>query len=118
HGIYSIDFYDEDLGFAIGGDFSKPQVNAYNKMRTQDGGQHWELVANDAPPGYKSCVQFVPNSAGKGLVAVGFTGIDYSNDGGNTWVNLSEESFYTLRFLNDSIAYASGRNRIARLEFR
>ncbi|MEO0504502.1 MAG: oxidoreductase [Bacteroidota bacterium] len=118
HGVYSIDFYNEDLGFAIGGDFSKPEVNAYNKMRTQDGGQHWELVANDTLPGYKSSVQFVPNSAGQGLVAVGFTGIDYSNDRGNTWANLSEEGFYTLRFLNDSIAYAAGRNRIALLEFQ
>ena len=118
HGIYSLDFYDEDLGFAIGGDFSKPEVNTYNKLKTLDGGQHWELVAQNTVPGYKSCVQFVPNSEGRGLVAVGFTGIDYAKDGGENWIHLSDESFYTLRFLNDSVVYAAGRNRIARLEFQ
>ena len=118
HGIYSIDFYDENLGFAIGGDFSKPEINRFNKMRTVNGGLQWELVAQDTLPGYKSCVQFVPNSEGKGLVALGFTGIDYSEDGGENWKHLSKEGFYTLRFLNDTVAYAAGRNRIARLVFR
>ncbi|MEM9361760.1 MAG: YCF48-related protein [Bacteroidota bacterium] len=118
HGIYSIDFYDKNLGFAIGGDFSKPEVNQFNKMKTEDGGLSWELVAQDALPGYKSCVQFVPNSEGRGLVAVGFTGIDYSKDGGGSWVHFSDEGFYTIRFLNDSTAYAAGKNRIARLEFQ
>ena len=118
HGIYSIDFYDENLGFAIGGDFSKPEINRFNKMRTVNGGLQWELVAQDTLPGYKSCVQFVPNSDGKGLVALGFTGIDYSEDGGENWKHLSKEGFYTLRFLNDTVAYAAGSNRIARLVFR
>ncbi len=118
HGIYSIDFYDGNLGFAIGGDFSKPEVNRFNKMKTVNGGLQWELVAQDTLPGYKSCVQFVPNSEGNGLVALGFTGIDYSHDGGENWKHLSDEGFYTLRFLNDSIAYAAGRNRIVRLVFR
>ncbi|MEM9076108.1 MAG: YCF48-related protein [Bacteroidota bacterium] len=118
HGIYSIDFYDANLGFAIGGDFSKPEVNKFNKMKTEDGGQHWEMMAQDSLPGYKSCVQFVPSSEGRGLVAIGFTGIDYSHDGGGTWKHVSDEGFYTLRFLNDSVAYAAGRNRIARLVFR
>tara|TARA_R110002049_G_scaffold295535_4_gene482970 strand:+ start:4514 stop:5542 length:1029 start_codon:yes stop_codon:yes gene_type:complete len=118
HGIYSLDFFDGNLGFAIGGDYTKPQENKKNKAITIDGGKSWRLVADGTEPGYKSCVQFVPMRSGNELVAVGFTGISYSKDKGETWTELSEESFYTLRFLNDSIAYAAGKNRIAKLIFR
>ncbi len=117
-GIYSIDFYDENLGFGIGGDYTQPEANTANKAITEDGGKTWTLVADGQEPGYKSCVQFVPNSNGHNLVAVGFTGISVSNDSGKNWISLSEEPFYTLRFLNDSIAYAAGKNRMAKLVFK
>jgi len=117
-GIYSMAFYNEKIGYAIGGDYTAPENTQANKAKTTDGGKSWKLVADGVAPGYKSCVQFVPNAKGNGLVAVGFTGISYSSDGGSTWRKLSKESFYTLRFLNDSIGYAAGRNRIAKLKFR
>ncbi|MFD1614890.1 WD40/YVTN/BNR-like repeat-containing protein [Gelatiniphilus marinus] len=117
-GIYSIDFYDELNGFAIGGDYTKPEHNTANKIRTIDGGKTWQLVAQNQNPGYRSCVQYIPNGKGKELVAVGFKGIDYSNDTGNSWKHLSDEGFYTIRFLNDSVAYAAGAGRISKLTFR
>lgn len=117
-GIYSIDFYDENNGFAIGGDYTKPDETKANKIRTSDGGKTWQLIADGAAPGYRSCVQYVPNSNGKELVAVGENGIDYSSDSGNTWQHLSGEGFHTLRFLNDSVAYAGGQGRIAKLDFK
>ena len=116
-GIYSIDFYDENLGVAIGGDYTNPDANRANKAITTDGGKTWQLIADGQNPQYKSCVQFVPNSEGKEMVAIGFTGIAYSSDRGMTWKQLSDASFYTVRFLNDSIAYAAGRNSIAKLMF-
>ena len=117
-GIYSIDFWTEYLGIAIGGDYTNPEGNTSNKAITIDGGKTWELIADGQEPTYKSCVQFVPNSAGKEIVALGFTGISYSSDIGKTWKQLSDESFYTIRFLNDSVAYAAGKNRISKLTFR
>lgn len=117
-GIYSIDFYDELNGFAIGGDYTKADDNAANKIRTTDGGKTWDLVAENQNPGYRSCVQYVPNSNAKQLVAVGFKGIDYSSDSGNTWKHLSDEGYYTIRFLNDSIAYAAGNGRVSKITFR
>ncbi|PCJ93453.1 MAG: oxidoreductase [Flavobacteriaceae bacterium] len=117
-GIYSLAFYDEHIGFAIGGDYTKPKNNTANKSLTKDGGKTWELIADGQEPGYRSCVQFVPNTGGKDIVAIGFTGISYSSDMGNSWEQLSSESFYTLRFLNDSIAYAAGKNQIAKLVFK
>ena len=116
-GLYSIDFYDENNGFAIGGDYTKPNDSLNTKIRTKDGGKTWQVVANGKGPGYRSCVQYVPNSNGKELVAVGFKGIDYSNDSGDSWRHLSDEGFYTIRFLNDSVAYAAGKGRISKLTF-
>ncbi|MFI1771584.1 oxidoreductase [Thalassobellus citreus] len=117
-GIYSIDFYDENNGFAIGGDYSNPSVNTANKIKTTDGGKTWVLVAENENPNYKSCVQYIPNKGGKDLVSVGFTGIDFSNDSGELWNHITDESFYTIRFLNDSTAYAAGQGKISKLTFR
>lgn len=116
-GMYSIDFYDEKNGFAIGGDYTKADDKIANKIRTKDGGKTWEVVADGQGPGYRSCVQYIPNSDGKELVAIGFKGIDYSNDAGETWRHLSDEGYYTIRILNDSIAYAAGNRRISKLTF-
>ncbi|MDW5288780.1 VPS10 domain-containing protein [Formosa sp. PL04] len=116
-GIYSIDFYDEQNGFAIGGDYTNPEGNTNNKMKTTDGGKTWQLVADGQAPGYKSCVQYIPNSNAEGLVAVSFNGIDLSNDGGMSWQHISDEPFYTIRFVNDSITYAAGQGRISKLTF-
>ncbi|WP_046759063.1 WD40/YVTN/BNR-like repeat-containing protein [Kordia jejudonensis] len=116
-GIYSLAFYDAKNGFAIGGDYTKADANSANKIRTSDGGKTWELVAQNSGPGYRSCVQYVPNSNAKELVAIGFKGIDYSKDAGNMWTHISDKGFYTIRFVNDSTAYAAGKNSIARLIF-
>lgn len=116
-GIYSIDFYDAENGFAIGGDYTQPDVAIANKIRTTDGGQSWEVMANEKSPGYRSCVQYVPNSKAEELVAIGFKGIDYSSDSGQTWKHLSDEGFYTIRFLNDSVAFATGQGRVSKLTF-
>ncbi|MEQ8217774.1 MAG: oxidoreductase [Arenibacter sp.] len=117
-GIFSVDFYDENLGVVFGGDYTDPEINDGNKAITTDGGKTWKLIANGQLPNYRSCVQFVPNSNGKSLVALGFEGIAYSYDTGETWKQLSDESFYTLRFMNDTLAYAAGKDRIAKLIFR
>ena len=117
-GGYSLDFYDDKNGVIIGGDYTNPEGNSGNKAFTKDGGKTWELIADGKDPGYKSAIRFVPNSEGKGLVATGFTGIHYSKDAGMNWEKLSDDGFYTLRFINDSVAYAAGKGRIAKLKFK
>ncbi len=117
-GGYSIDFYDVTNGIIIGGDYTAPQLNKANKAITIDGGKTWQLVADGKDPGYKSSVRYVPGGQANEIVAVGFTGISYSNNKGETWQKLSDEGFFTIRFLNDSTAYAAGKNRIAKLKFK
>lgn len=116
-GIFSVDFWDEKKGIVIGGDYAARELNVANKAITIDGGKTWQLVASGKKPDHKSCVRYVPHSDGKGIIAVGATGISYSSDAGGSWHKLSDEGFYTIRFLNDSIAYAAGMNRIAKLTF-
>ncbi len=116
-GIFSIDFYDSLNGFAIGGDYTNPKANHSNKIRTSDGGISWEVVAQNQSPGYRSCVQYIPNRNAKGLVAVGVGGIDVSNNAGESWKHLADDDFYTLRFLNDSIAYAAGKGKLSKITF-
>ncbi|MEE3998820.1 oxidoreductase [Tenacibaculum sp. FZY0031] len=114
-GIYSIDFYDENHGIAIGGNYSKPEDNNANKAITTDGGKTWTLVANNMNPNYKSCVQYVPNTNGKEVFAVGKTGISFSNDGGHTWKQISKESYYAIQFIDSNTAWLSGHEKIGKL---
>lgn len=117
-GAYTMDFYDANQGIIYGGDYTKPELAIANIARTTDGGKTWKTTTDNKNQGYKSCVQYIPNSNGKELIALGFTGISYSQDGGDHWEEISKESFLSFRFLNDSIAYAGGRNKLARLTFR
>ena len=117
-GIFSIDFYDKNNGFAIGGDYTKPKINSLNKITTSDGGKTWKSIADHQNPGYRSCVQYFPNSNGQKLLAVGFNGVDYSSDSGLTWKHLSDDGYYTVRFLNDNVAYAAGNGKISKLYFK
>jgi len=117
-GIYSIDFHDKNTGIAIGGDYSKPTENKSNKALTKDGGKTWVLIADGQHPAYKSCVQYVPNTEGKEVFAVGKRGISFSNDGGNSWSKISNDSYYTIQFLDRNTAWLSGNNKIARLSLQ
>ena len=78
----------------------------------------WTLIADNQNPNYKSCVQYVPNTNGQEVFAVGKTGISFSNDAGDSWTNLSSEGYYSFRFYNDSIAYAAGNGKISKLHFK
>ncbi len=117
-GIYSVDFIDDKTGFIFGGDWEQQTFNEGNKAITEDGGKTWNLVANGQDPGYRSSVKFLPGSNGRGVVAVGSRGINYSNDAGESWLQLSSEGFYAIEFVNDTLAFASGRNKISKLIFK
>jgi len=118
-GMFSVDFYDDNIGFAVGGDYTNASGNKANKILTEDGGKSWKVVADGTAFGYSSCVQFVPKSEGNGLVTVGPSGVWYSYDRGATWKKIHDEkSFHTIRFIDDKSAIAAGQNSIVRLDFR
>lgn len=117
-GIYSIHFADENKGIVFGGNSEKMDSMEKNKAITEDGGKTWKLIGDGEKPGYRSSVKFVPGSNGNGIVAVGTPGISFSGDSGQSWSKLSDESFHAIEFVNDSIAFASGKNKISKLVFK
>ncbi len=117
-GIYSIDFYDDKNGIAIGGNYSAPKENENNMVVTTDGGKNWEVLSGEHHPGYRSCIRWIPNGDAQKLITVGFEGIDLSNNGGKSWQHLSEESFYTIEFNSPNSGYLAGRGRIAAFELK
>jgi photosystem II stability/assembly factor-like uncharacterized protein len=118
-GIYTADFYDRQTGFVAGGDYLQPQANIQNKAVTNDGGKTWVLVSENTGFGYASCIQFVPDGNGKELVCVGASGLQYSDNGGLSWHQLStDKTLYTIRFLDATTAYAAGKNKIIRIRFK
>lgn len=118
-GIFTADFYDSKNGFVSGGNYELLNQNFENKAVTNDGGKTWKLMANNEAFGYASCVQYVPNSKGKGIVVVGASGLYYSSDGGVNWVQFSKDpSLYTIRFVDETTAIAAGRNKMIRIRFK
>jgi len=114
-GIYSVDFYNENIGLIVGGDYSKPNENKANKAITSDGGKTWTLVADGESPNYKSSVKYIPRTKGKEVIAVGKTGVSFSNDGGRTWKDVSKEGYYAIDFVDKNTAWLSGHQKIGKL---
>jgi photosystem II stability/assembly factor-like uncharacterized protein len=117
-GIFTADFYDSKMGFIAGGDYEVLNQNFGNKAITYDGGKNWELISENQGFGYASCVQYIPHSDGKALVSVGASGLYYSNDGGNSWLQLATDpNLFTIRFLDNHTAIAAGKNKMIRIKF-
>jgi photosystem II stability/assembly factor-like uncharacterized protein len=100
-GIFSIAFADRLRGVAVGGDYQAPSDTTANVALTDDGGATWRL-ASGRPMGYRSAVAYVPDAGGRGVVAVGTSGSDYSADGGETWTLIDTVGF-------NGVAFARGR---------
>ncbi|MES2545770.1 MAG: oxidoreductase [Bacteroidota bacterium] len=118
-GIFTADFFNQKIGFIAGGNYDKPLDNAANKALTIDGGKTWKLMAVNESFGYASCIKFVPNNKGNELVAVGTSGVFYTNTQGNSWDKVNnDKDLYTIRFLNENTAFAAGRNKMIRIDFK
>ncbi|KFC21340.1 WD40/YVTN/BNR-like repeat-containing protein [Epilithonimonas lactis] len=118
-GIYSIDFYDENFGIAVGGDYTKQSDNINNIATTNDGGKTWKIQASGQNAGYMTCVKFRPKTKGKEIVAVGDQHISFSEDFGKTWTEISEEkNLYTCEWLDENTLILAGKDKIIRVNFQ
>lgn len=116
-GIYTCDFYDENNGIIMGGNWNNKPEKFSNKAITKNSGLIWSLIAdNDLPP-YISCVRYVPKKNGKEVVAVSTEGIFSSSDSGEHWKMISDRSFYTIRFTNKNNAWLAGHKKISKITF-
>lgn len=116
-GIYSIAFYDQKFGIAVGGDYTKQAENINNIATTNDGGETWQIEASGKNGGYKTCVKFRPKSKGKDIIAVGDQNIEFSSDYGKTWKIISEEKgLYVCEWIDQNTLVFAGKNRIVKMK--
>lgn len=115
-GIFSMAFADTLTGVVVGGNYLDSANTNGNCAVTRDGGKSWQLVQDDKPNGYRSCVAVSPDGAL--WLTVGRTGSEYSNDGGASWQPISQRGYYTCQ-VGSTRAFASGRGgRLARMVIR
>lgn len=113
-GMYSIDFYDDKFGIAVGGDYTKQADNINNIATTNDGGETWQIQASGGNAGYTTCVKIRPGSKGKEIISVGDQHISYSADFGKTWKKISDEkNLYVCEWLDHNSVVFAGKDRIA-----
>lgn len=114
-GIFSVAFADSLHGVAVGGDYQKPESSKSNACITMDGGTTWQLVSENTPKGYRSCVAYVPSS--NVFVAVGTSGSDYSTDFGYTWSAIDTIGYHVVQFDDNApIGWAAGsQGRITKI---
>ena len=116
-GVFSLDFWDERNGVAVGGDYTAPDAVGGTAAYTRDGGATWS-ASRSLPGGYRSAVAVVPGHDGRVAFAIGPNGCDVTTDGGRTWSQVGNLGFHTIGFTPDgSAGWASGsEGRIARIE--
>lgn len=113
-GMYSIDFYDERFGIAVGGDYTKQGTNINNIATTHDGGETWQVQASGQNAGYTTCVKIKPGSKGKEIIAIGDQHISYSSDFGKTWKKISDEKgFFVGEWVDDNRLVVAGNGKIS-----
>lgn len=112
----------------VGGDFTNDQLSEknfvrldrYRKPHTENKRvfkYQWLINTNvQSPSGYKSCVQFINN---KNLVVCGTSGVDFSDNLGEKWDRISDQSFHVLKVQpgTQNVFFAGSGGRIGRFNF-
>lgn len=118
-GMYSIDFYDDRFGIAVGGDYTKQEANTNNIATTNDGGKTWTIQASGQNSGYMTCVKIKPGTKGKEIIALGDQHISYSSDFGKTWEKISDEKgLYVAEWVDADQVVLAGKDRIVMIKLK
>lgn len=103
-GIFSMVYFDNKFGVALGGDYKQPELARDHIALTNDGGETWTIPRLEkSPSGFRSCVAVArqTNETSPRLIAVGTNGTDLSSDLGQTWRRVSEIGFNAVQFSPD-----------------
>lgn len=115
-GIFTVDFYDDNKGIIMGGDWENKKNGNASKAVSGDGGLTWNLVAPNDLPGYISCVQYVPGANSRKILAVSTEGMFYSKDAGTLWKQIEKKGYYSLRFIDKQTVWVSTFEEIAKIK--
>ena len=107
-GIFSLAFFDDLHGVAVGGDYTAADDADQIACFTSDGGVTWS-PCQVGPSGYRSAVAEWPDALQKLCIAVGRNGVDFSADGGKHWRRVGETPYQAIALASDgSIGFAVG----------
>lgn len=112
-GAFSVDFYDENNGIIMGGDYLNPQLKTNTGAVTSDGGKSWLPIEERFSVGYVSCVKYIPNTNANELIAASPNGLFFSNDKGASWKKVSDKAYHSLLFSDEKTLIASGNGEIS-----
>lgn len=100
----------------VGGDFAADSTSNQNCFYTTDGGKSWKAPSTP-PHGYRSSVEYLSNVD---LLSCGINGVDFSMNGGKTWVLISKEGFNVCRIakFGPSIFLAGGNGKVGKVIWR
>lgn len=104
-GLFSVAFLDARRGFVSGGDYKRPELEALNGARTEDGGRTWK-PSPVAPSGFFSALAALPWDP-ESLFAVGPGGSAVSRDAGRTWSSVDQTPLNAVAFA-DRTGWAVG----------
>jgi len=104
-GIFSIDFIDENIGAAAGGDYlDAGDYTGSFTMLVKDENK-WKMPLSTNPNGYRSCIQFIDPYT---LIACGSNGVDVAYQ--LNWTNISIENFNTISISPNKHIFLAGNN--------
>ncbi|MGC2696280.1 MAG: hypothetical protein WA738_10870 [Candidatus Angelobacter sp.] len=105
-GVFSVVFWTDKDGMAVGGDYKQPAHADKTCAMTHDGGQTWKLSSHQ-PLGYRSAVALVA-IMGPVLVAAGTNGADEFHSHGEQWQPLDNRDYNAISFASPQAGWAVG----------
>ena len=108
---------ENNIGFLVGGDYTKPVESEYNlyKFKIENNQIHF-IDSWKYPEGYKSGVTIVDKNR---IIVCGYSGVDYSADGGHNWKRITNDSYNTCEVTPDkkSVILVGNKGKIGKISF-
>jgi len=85
--------YDKNLnlGYIVGGDFTDPTNSKGNLYKFKIKNNELQFIKTKQKPyGYKSAVTIISKDE---VVTCGYSGVEYSKNGGKTWQTITNDSY-------------------------
>lgn len=122
-GIYSVDFLNDQMGVAAGGDWDSVNLACTNLALTKDGGKTWTKMNNTHNDGYISCVQWIPETDGQfvftlsGRARGGESSMNLYHVESDQWTSFpNSKNYLSAQFSSKNTVWISGKEWIGRLK--
>ncbi|MBS7333822.1 WD40/YVTN/BNR-like repeat-containing protein [Faecalibacter bovis] len=106
-----------NIGYMVGGDYTKPTDSKYNLYKFKIVNNQINFIDSwKYPEGYKSGVAILSKDK---VIVCGYSGVDYSIDGGHNWKNITKDSYNTCIASPDkkSVILVGNKGKIGKVTF-